>query len=73
MQKANAGKQEEEMDKVKKVLKEDGLLESDPMFAHALIICRNTLHRRNLLTMETKEGCLNFLQICWEDRRSGSK
>ena len=73
LQKARTSKQEEEMDKVKKILKEDGLLESDAMFAHALIICRNTLHRRNLLTMETKEGRLNFLQICWEDRRSGSK
>jgi hypothetical protein len=61
------------MDQVKKILKEDGLLESDAMFAHALIICTNTLHRRNFLTMETKEGRLNFLQICWEDKRSRSK
>ena len=44
------------MDKVKKILKEDGLLESDAMFAQALIICMNTLHRRNFLAMETKRG-----------------
>ena len=61
------------MDKVVKIMKEDGLRESDTVYAHALIICTNTLHRRNFLSMETKEGRLNFLQICWEDRRSRSK
>ena len=64
LQKARISKQEEEMDKVKKILKEDGLLESDAMFAHALIICTNTLQRRNFRSMKTKEGRLNFLQIC---------
>ena len=52
------------MDKVVKITKEDGLRESDAVYAQALIICTNTLHRRNFLTMETKEGRLNFLQIC---------
>ena len=66
-------KQEEEMDKVVKIMKEDGLEESDVVYAKALIICTNTLHHRNFLIIETKEGCLNFLQICWEDRRSRSK
>ena len=61
------------MDKVDKILKEDGLRESDVVYAQALIIWKNTLDRRNFLTMETKEGRLNFLQICWEDRRSRSK
>ena len=42
------------MDKVVKILKEDGLCESDAMYAQALIICKNTLDRRNFLTMETK-------------------
>ena len=56
--------QEEQMDKVVKILKEDGLRESDVVYAQALIICKNTLDRRNFLTMETKEGLLNFLQIC---------
>ena len=54
---------EEQMDKVVKILKEDGLHESDAVYAQALIICTSTLHRRNFLTMETKEGHLNFLQI----------
>ena len=49
------------MDKVVKILKEDGLRESDAVYAQALIICMNTLDRRNFLTMETKEGRLNFL------------
>ena len=70
---ARTSKLEEEMDKVKKILKEDGLRESDAVYAQALIIWKNTLDRRNFLTMETKEGRLNFLQICWEDRRSRSK
>ena len=61
------------MDKVVKIMKEDGLRESDVVYAHALIICTNTLHRRNFLSMETKEGYLNFLEICWEDRRARSK
>ena len=61
------------MDKVYKILKEDGLRESDVVYAHALIICKNTLDRRNFLTMETKEGRPNFLHISWEDRRSRSK
>ena len=49
------------MDRVVKIMKEDGLRESDVVYAHALIICTNTLHRRNFLTMETEEGHLNFL------------
>ena len=66
-------KQEEEMDKVVKIMKEDGLKESDVVYAHALIICTNTLHRRNFLSMETKQGRINFVQMCWEDRRTKSK
>jgi hypothetical protein len=49
------------MDKVVKILKEDGLREPDVVYAQALIICKNTLDHRNFLTMETKEGRLNFL------------
>ena len=49
------------MDKVVKIMKEDGLRESDVVYAQALIICMNTLHRRNFLSMETKEGRLYFL------------
>ena len=52
---------EEQMDKVVKILKEDGLRESDPMYTQALILRKNTLDRRNFLSMETKEGQLNFL------------
>jgi len=44
-QKALINKQEEEMDKVYNILKEDGLRESDAVYAHALIICKNTLDR----------------------------
>ena len=61
------------MDKVNKILKEDGLQESDAVYAHALIICKNTLDHRNFMTMETKEGRPNFLQISWVDWRSRSK
>ena len=64
LQKARINKQEEEMDKVVKTMKEDGLRESDAVYAHALIICTNTLQRRNFRSMKTKEGRLNFLQIC---------
>ena len=66
-------KQEEEMDKVVKIMKEDGLEESDAIYAQTLIICTNTLHRRNFLSMEIKQGCINFVQMCWEDRRTRSK
>ena len=66
-------KQEEEMDKVVKIMKEDGLEESDAVYAQALIVCRNTLHRRNFLSMKTKQGHINFVQMCWEDRRTRSK
>ena len=48
------------MDKVVKIMKEDGLEESDTVYAQALIICTNTLHRRNFLSMETKQGRINF-------------
>jgi len=44
-QKALINKQEEEMDKVYNILKEDGLRDSDAVYAHALIICKNTLDR----------------------------
>ena len=47
-------KQEEEMDKVVKIMKEDDVEESDDVYTQALIICKDTLHRRNFLTMETK-------------------
>ena len=73
IQKARKNKQEEEMDKVVKIMKEDGLEESDVVYAKALIICTNTLHRRNFLSMETKQGRINFVQMCWEDRRTRSK
>jgi len=61
------------MDKVVKIMKEDGLEEFDVVYAQALIISTNTLHRRNFLNMETKQGRINFVQMCWEDRRTRSK
>ena len=72
-QKACMSMHEEQMDKIVKILKEDGLHESHPMYAQALILCKNTLDRRNFLSMETKEGQLNFLKICWEDKTSRMK
>jgi len=72
-QKALTSMHEEQMDKIVKILKEDGLRDSDPMYAQALILCKNTLDRRNFLSMETKEGQLNFLKICWDDRTSRTK
>ena len=61
------------MDKVVKIMKEDGVEETDDVYTQALIICKDTLDHRNLLSMETKEGRLKFLKICWDDRRSRSK
>ena len=48
------------MDKVVKIMKEDDLEESDDVYTQALIICKDTLDRRNFLTMETKEGRMKF-------------
>ena len=73
LQKAHMSKQEEEMDKVVKIIKEDGVEETDDVYTQALIICKDTLDRRNFLSMETKEGRLKFLKICWDDRRSRAK
>ena len=73
IQKARKNKQEEEMDKVVKIMKDDGVEEIDDVYTQALIICKDTLDRRNFLSMETKEGRLKFLKICWDDRRSRSK
>jgi hypothetical protein len=56
------------MDKVVKILKEDDLRESDSVYAQALIICKNTLDRRNFLTMETKGAASTFRRSA---RRTG--
>ena len=48
------------MDKVVKIIKEDGVEETDDVYTQALIICKDTLDRRNFLSMETKEGRLKF-------------
>ena len=61
------------MDKVVKIMKEDGVEETDDVYTQALIIFKDTLDRRNFLSMETKEGRLKFLKIYWDDRRSRSK
>ena len=73
LQKAHKNKQEEEMDKVVNIMKEDGVEETDDVYTQALIICKDTLDYRNFLSMETKEGRLKFLKIYWDDRRSRSK
>jgi len=61
------------MDNVVKIMKEDGVEETDDVYTQALIIFKDTLDRRNFLSMETKEGRLKFLKIYWDDRRSRSK
>ena len=61
------------MDKVVKIIKEDGVEETDDVYTQALIISKDTLDHRNFLGMETKEGSLKFLKICCDDRRSRSK
>ena len=48
------------MDKVVKIMKEDSMEEIDDVYTQALIICKDTLDRRNFLSMETKEGRLKF-------------
>ena len=51
----------------------DGLREFDAMYAHTLIICKNTLDHRNFLSMKTKEGHMNLIEACWEVPRARSK
>ena len=72
-QKAGSSKHDDEMAKVKQILKQDGLPESDPAFAHALVVFKNTVDRRNFLSMEMKEGCMNLIEACWEVLRARSK
>ena len=72
-QKAGSSKHEEEMAKVKQLMKQDGVAESDPAFAHALVVFKNTVDRRNFLAMETKEGRMNLIEACWEVLRARSK
>ena len=55
------------MDNVVKIMKEDGVKETYDVYTQALIICKDTLDRRDFLCMETKEGRLKFLKICWDD------
>ena len=64
IQKARTNKQEEEMDKVVKIMKEDGVEETNDVYTQALIICKDTLDHRNFISMETKEDRLKFLKIC---------
>lgn len=73
IQKARTNKQEDEMEKVVKILKDDGVEGTDDVYIQALIICKDILDRRNFLSMKTKEGRLKFLKIYWDDRRSRSK
>jgi len=61
------------MAKVKQLMKQDGVTESDPAFAHALVVFKNTVDRRNFLAMETKEGRMNLIEACWEVLRARSK
>ena len=72
-QKVGSSKHDEEIAKVKQILKQDGLPESDPTFAHALVVFKNTVDRRNFLSMETKEGRMNLIEACWEVLRARSK
>ena len=57
---------------MKQIMKQDGLHKSDPAFAHALVVFKNTVDRRNFLTMETKEGRMNLIEACWEALRARS-
>ena len=72
-QKVGSSKHDEEIAKVKQILKQDGLSESDPTFAHALVVFKNTVDRRNFLSMETKEGRMNLIEACWEALRARSQ
>ena len=58
---------------MKQIMKQDGLPESDPAFAHALVVFKNTVDRRNFLTMEMKEGRMNLIEARWEVLRARSK
>ena len=72
-QKAGSSKHDDKMAKVKQIMKQDGLPESDPAFACALVVFKNTVDRRNFLSMETKEGRMNLIEACWEVLRARSK
>ena len=61
-QKAGSSKHDEEMAKVKQIMKQDGLPESNPAFARALVVFKNIVDRRNFLSMETKEGHMNLIE-----------
>jgi len=46
------------------IMKEHGVEETGDVYTQALIVCKDTLDRRNFISMETKEGRLKFLKIC---------
>ena len=48
------------MDKVVKIMKDDGVEEIDDVYTQALIICKDTLDRRNFHSIETKRAASNF-------------
>jgi hypothetical protein len=73
LQQACINKMDEEMEKVKKMLKEDGFQEYDDLFTQAIILYTNTVYRRTYLGMDTKEGRFKFLHIAWADRLRTSK
>ena len=55
-QKARQGTDAEELAQVHEILLQDGCSETDVVFAQALNLCNNRLHRRAFLDLETKDG-----------------
>lgn len=53
------------MTRVMETLQEDGILETSPEYAKALILCNNPLDRTVFMNMKSKEGHLNWINISW--------
>jgi hypothetical protein len=56
---------QEEVDKVVRALKQDGLEEDYDLYCMANILCKNDIDRRFFLHLNTKEGRLHWIRFQW--------
>jgi hypothetical protein len=54
---------QQELDKVVRLLKRDGLGEDSDLYCMGLMLCNNDLNRRAYLSMQTKEGWLRWIRF----------
>lgn len=59
---------DDEMARVHQILKEDGLSESDVVYAQICCLCTQRPHRKTFLLLQTREGRLNWAKVAWELR-----